>query len=34
MTSKDRVLSAVAHRSTSRVPITFDAEKEVYAALY
>jgi uroporphyrinogen decarboxylase len=34
MTSKDRVLAAVAHRATARVPITFDAEKEVYAALY
>ena len=34
MTSKDYVLAAVAHRPTPRVPITFDAEKEVYAALY
>ena len=34
MTSKQRVLAAVDHRSTDRVPITFDAEKEVYAALY
>ncbi len=34
MTSKERVLTAVAHREPERVPVTFDAEKEVYAALY
>lgn len=34
MTSKERVLAAIDHRLTDRVPITFDAEKEVYQALY
>jgi uroporphyrinogen decarboxylase len=34
MISKERVLAAVCHRETDRVPITFDAEKEVYKALY
>ena len=34
MTSKERVLAAVNHRATERIPITFDAEKEVYAALH
>jgi len=34
MTSKERVLSAIAHRQPDRTPITFDAEAEVYAALY
>lgn len=34
MTSKERVLAAVDHREGDRVPITFDAEEEVYAALY
>jgi uroporphyrinogen decarboxylase len=34
MTSKERVLAAVAHKTPDRNPITFDAEKEVYAALY
>ncbi len=33
MTSKERVLAAVNHRESDRIPITFDAEKEVYAAL-
>ena len=30
MTSKERVLAAIDHTLTDRVPITFDAEKEVY----
>ena len=34
MTSKERVLAAANHRTSDRVPITFDAEKEVYAALH
>ncbi|MFH1007055.1 MAG: uroporphyrinogen decarboxylase family protein [Candidatus Latescibacterota bacterium] len=34
MTSKEKVLAAVNHQETDRIPITFDAEKEVYAALY
>ena len=34
MNSKQRVLAAVAHRAPDRTPITFDAEKEVYAALH
>lgn len=33
-TSKQRVLEAVKHKQTDRVPITFDAEKEVYDLLY
>ncbi len=33
MTSKERVLTAVDHKTTDRVPITFDAEKEVYDSL-
>ena len=32
--SKQRVLAAVHHTVADRVPITFDAEKEVYAALH
>jgi len=32
--SKSRVLAAVNHRVTDRTPITFDAEKEVFAALF
>lgn len=32
--SKERVLAAVNHRETDRTAITFDAEKEVYAALH
>jgi uroporphyrinogen decarboxylase len=34
VTSKRRVLAAVEHRLTDRVPITFDAEREVYDALH
>jgi len=34
MTHKEYVLAAVNHRATDRVPITFDAEKEVYEALH
>jgi uroporphyrinogen decarboxylase len=34
MKSKERVMDAVNHRKTDRIPITFDAEKEVYSALY
>ena len=34
MNSKERVLAGVNHRATDRIPITFDAEKEVYAALH
>ena len=34
MTSKERVLAAVNHKETERVPITFDAEENVYEALY
>jgi uroporphyrinogen decarboxylase len=34
MTSKQRILAAVNHRMADRIPITFDAEKEVFAALY
>ena len=34
MTSKERVLAAVDHKVTDKTPITFDAEKEVYEALY
>jgi uroporphyrinogen decarboxylase len=33
LTSKQRVLSAVAHKISDRTPITFDAEKEVYDSL-
>jgi uroporphyrinogen decarboxylase len=33
ITSKERVLAAIGHRITDRVPITFDAEMEVYEAL-
>lgn len=33
-TSKQRVLAAINHQESDRTPITFDAEKEVYAALY
>ena len=33
-TSKQRVLAAVDHKVSDRTPITFDAEKEVYAALH
>jgi uroporphyrinogen decarboxylase len=34
MNSKERVLAAVRHKETNHVPITFDADKEVYKALY
>ncbi|MFO7899780.1 MAG: uroporphyrinogen decarboxylase family protein [Planctomycetota bacterium] len=34
MTSKERVLAAVDHRPTDRIPITFDAQAEVYEALH
>ena len=34
MTGKQRVLTAVSHRTADRTPITFDAEKEVYALLH
>ncbi len=33
MDSRQRVLAAINHQSADRVPITFDAEKEVIAAL-
>lgn len=33
MNGRGRVLTAIAHRTPDRVPITFDAEKEVIAAL-
>lgn len=32
--SKQRVMAAINHQVTDRVPITFDAEKEVYDALF
>ena len=34
MTAKERVLAAANHRLADRVPMTFDAEKEIYAALH
>jgi len=34
MTSKERILKAFHHREADRIPITFDAEKEVYDLLY
>ncbi|MCP4375353.1 MAG: hypothetical protein GY794_04150 [bacterium] len=34
MTSKERILAAIAHKQPDRTPITFDAESEVYASLY
>ncbi len=34
MTSKQRILNALARRVDDRIPITFDAEPEVYAALH
>ena len=34
MTSKERVLAAVNHKTADRTPITFDAESEVYDLLY
>ncbi|NLF31776.1 MAG: hypothetical protein GX591_12915 [Planctomycetes bacterium] len=33
-TSKQRVLAAANHRTADRIPLTFDAEKEVYEALH
>jgi len=34
MNGRERVLTAVNHREPDRVPITFDAQPEVYEALY
>ncbi len=34
MTGKQRVISAINHKSEDRVPITFDADGEVYERLY
>jgi len=34
MNSKERVLAAVNHKVTDRVPITFDAVKEIYSSLH
>ncbi len=34
MNSKKRILDAIEHKTTDRIPITFDAEIEVYDALY
>lgn len=34
ISSKQGVLAAVNHQLTDRTPITFDAEKQVYSALY
>ncbi len=34
VTSKQRVLAAVEHRTTDRCPITFDAQPEVYQTLH
>lgn len=34
MNSKQRLLTAVDHKTTDRIPITFDAEPEVYENLY
>jgi len=34
MNSKERVLRAVEHKPGDRMPITFDAQKEVYETLY
>jgi len=34
MNAKQRVLAAVEHRLAERTPITFDAQSEVYDALY
>ena len=34
MNSKQRILEALDHKTTDRIPITFDAEIEVYEALY
>src|SRR3990172_9344699 len=34
MNGRERVLTAIAHREPDRVPITFDAQPEVYDLLY
>ena len=34
MNSKERVLAAINHQQTGQIPITFDADEEVYKALY
>jgi hypothetical protein len=34
MTGKERVMTAVNRQVSDRTPITFDAEDEVYEALY
>jgi len=34
MNSKERVLNAINHKESDRIPITFDAEIQVYNALY
>ncbi|HUU29354.1 MAG TPA: hypothetical protein VM123_16245 [archaeon] len=34
MNSIERVMSAVSHQEPDRVPITFDAQPEVYGMLY
>lgn len=34
MDSKERVLNAINHKDSDRIPITFDAEMEVYKAFY
>ena len=34
MNARQRVMDAVNHKTTDRIPITFDAEIEVYEALY
>ena len=34
MTAKERVLAAINHKETDRVPITFDADAAVYDSLY
>jgi uroporphyrinogen decarboxylase len=34
MTSKERVLAAINHKETDRIPITFDADDAVYELLY
>ncbi len=34
MTAKERVMAGVGHQETEKIPTTFDAEKEVYRALY
>ena len=34
MTAKERVLAAINHKETDRIPITFDADAAVYDSLY